>query len=169
MVIKEGHEEEERMSPPAALQLLFQKQAYNINPKKLKWSRYTQEQAQRGGRIGGRASVETNGEQMRNVGRASCAAQSKATPTDPDYLMTDGTKPKYQLQETCSIGGRIGGRASVESHGEHMGKGGLAGGPVSFAAQSKAAPTDTSFLVADGTKPKNQWQQTQSSGSSNRK
>jgi hypothetical protein len=41
-VINEGHEEEERISPPAALQLLFQKQADNINPKKLQWSRYTQ-------------------------------------------------------------------------------------------------------------------------------
>jgi hypothetical protein len=35
------------------------------------------------------------------------AAQSKAAPTDLNYLMADGiTKPKDQLQETRSIGGR---------------------------------------------------------------
>jgi hypothetical protein len=33
--------------------------------------------------------------------------RAKLLPTDPDYLMADGiTKPKDQLQETCSIGGR---------------------------------------------------------------
>jgi hypothetical protein len=37
-VAKEDHEEKERMSPPAALQLLFQKQADDINSKKLQWS-----------------------------------------------------------------------------------------------------------------------------------
>jgi hypothetical protein len=78
-VIKEGHEEEERMPPPAALQSLFQKTPVDINTKKLQWSKYTQEQAQRGG-------------------RASFAAQSKAAPTDTNFVMADGTKPKHQLQ-----------------------------------------------------------------------
>jgi hypothetical protein len=107
-VIKEGHEEEERMPPPADLQLLFQKPPADIKPEKLQWSRYTQEQAQRGGRIGGRASF---------------AAQSKAAPTDTNFVMADGTtKPKHQLQQTQSRGGR----ASVERNGEQMGIGGRA-------------------------------------------
>jgi hypothetical protein len=45
------HEEKERMSPPAALQLLFQKKVADIkavNPKELQWSRYAQEQAHGG-------------------------------------------------------------------------------------------------------------------------
>jgi hypothetical protein len=42
-VTKEGHEEEERMSPLAELQLLFQKQPADINPKRLQWSKYTPE------------------------------------------------------------------------------------------------------------------------------
>jgi hypothetical protein len=90
-VVKEGHEEEERMPPPAALQSLFQKQPVDIKPEKLHWSKYTQEQAQRGGRIGGRASVERNGEQMRNGGLAggpaSFAAQSKAAPTESTPIL----------------------------------------------------------------------------------
>jgi hypothetical protein len=57
-VIKEGHEEEERRPPPAQLQLLFQKQPGDIKPEKLSWSKYTQEQAQRGGLIGGPAANE---------------------------------------------------------------------------------------------------------------
>jgi hypothetical protein len=40
-------------------------------------------------------------------GPAPCAAQSKAAPTDPNYLMADGmTKPKNQLQQRNSSGGR---------------------------------------------------------------
>jgi hypothetical protein len=40
-----------------------------------------------------------------------------------------------------------------------MRNGGLAS--AATASQSKAAPTDTNFVMADGiTKPKNQWQQT---------
>jgi hypothetical protein len=39
-------------------------------------------------------------------GPASFAAQSKAASTDSDYLMADGTKPKNQREQTCSIGGR---------------------------------------------------------------
>jgi hypothetical protein len=77
----------------------------------MEWGKYTQEQAQRGGRIGGRigglASVETNGEQMRNGGLASCAAQRKAAPSDTNYLMANGfTKPTNWLQQTSSSGGR---------------------------------------------------------------
>jgi hypothetical protein len=90
----------------------------------MKWSKYTQEQTQSERRpyrrIGGRASVETNGEQMRNVGLSS-----------------------------------------VETNDEQMGNGGLA----SCAAQRRASPSDTNYLMANGfTKPKNQWQQSQSSG-----
>jgi hypothetical protein len=98
-VIKEGHEEEDRRSPPAELQSLFQKQPVDINPKKLQWSKYTQEQAQRGGRIGGPASF---------------AAQSKAAPTDSDYLMADGTKPKNQGKQTQSSGGRTDAKPEVK-------------------------------------------------------
>jgi hypothetical protein len=110
-VIKEGHEEEERRSPPAELQSLFQKQPVDINPKKLQWSKYTQEQAQRGG-------------------CASFVSQSKAAPTDT-FVMADGiTKPNNQWQETSSSGGLVGGLASVEANGEQMRNGGLAGGPT---------------------------------------
>jgi hypothetical protein len=45
---------------------------------------------------------------------ASFAAQSKAAPTDTNFVMADGTKPKHQLQQTQSSGGRIGGPASGE-------------------------------------------------------
>ena len=130
-VIKEDHEEEERMSPPAALQLLFQKQPDDIKPEKLQWSSYTQEQAQRvgriGGPIGGRASVERNGEQMRNGGLAggpaSFAAQSKAAPTDTTFVMADGiTKPNNQWQETSSKGGLIGGPATAVANAQRRRK-----------------------------------------------
>jgi hypothetical protein len=48
-------------------------------------------------------------------GRASFEAQSKAAPTDTDFVMADGiTKPTNQWQETSSKGGLIGGPASVE-------------------------------------------------------
>jgi hypothetical protein len=47
-------------------------------------------------------------------GTASFAAQSKAAPTDPDYLMADDTKPKKQLKQTQSSGGRTDAKPEVK-------------------------------------------------------
>jgi hypothetical protein len=103
-VTKEDHEEKERMSPPAALQLLFQKQAGDImavNPKRLEWSKVTQEQAQRGGR----ASVETHGEQMANGGkiggRASVATHGDQIGNMAAVLRWQHTANKWTIWRPC--------------------------------------------------------------------
>jgi hypothetical protein len=72
------------------LLLLFKKEAADIeavDPKRLNWSKYTQEQAQKGGL----ASVDTHGEQMRNGGLAGGPKQV-GSEKGPDRVLLNASR-----------------------------------------------------------------------------